>query len=547
MTDVKVLDHGARQQYTAATGQTLFTYLFLIFEKEDLAVFLTPVGQVPNPQTDRLTVDTDYTVTGVGNQDGGDVVLIVPAVAGDIITIERAIALTQLVDLTTGGDFKAKTINFVHDKATLLIQQNKSLIEKRMLLYQVTDNLSKTGGDTVLPQLPPNTGAGIPIWTKNNAGNLVAGVCDETTTCSTLRSELASQTEVAPGTDDVGYFDLKAQTGKLLTVFLNELNNLVEAGDKYNYIINGDMNFWQRELTHNFVGSVTAYTADRWFFVHPGGTTTVSRKVAPISDSGGARFFLNINRTVGSVGGTLDLTQKIENVKLLDDTTVSIAVTTNLISPAALELKVEFQRFFGTGGSPSPTVQIGTTTLNLVNGITVHNIIITIPALTSEVLGTDNNDSLKLIFFVDPTLTFNLDIGNVSQIESDRQHKFHPRLYQEELALCERYYQKSYNVDTPPGTITSVGVFEIQMTEMLVNNAFAIQSTANFSTPMRTTPSVVVFSPLSSTPNNILLNATTQAPSGLFPSEKNVSVQGQSVAPASDRRLVYQWTAEAEL
>lgn len=208
-----------RRQYTAGDGQTEFTYPFRIFEADDLEVF----SQEPGEDTVKLILDTDYTVTNVNAEGGGDVVLNVGAVLNTIITINSNVPASQDVNFSTGGKFSPQTVNFVHDKEAILIQQLKNTIDQRMLTYPVASILSPTGGDTVLPVLPPNTGNGIPIWTKNSAGNLVAGLCEEDPDCSTLRSELASQSQVSPGTDNVGAWDPNdpgGPTGKTLTELL---------------------------------------------------------------------------------------------------------------------------------------------------------------------------------------------------------------------------------------------------------------------------------------------------------------------------------------
>lgn len=541
MTDVKVFDNGARVQYTAAGGQTLFTYPFLIFEKEDLQVFLTPVGQIPNPQTDKIFVDTDYTVTGVGLQDGGDVVLVVPATAGDIITIERDIAASQLIDLTTGGDFKATTINFVHDKATLLIQQNKMLIEDRMLLYQVTDQL--TAGDLVLPKLPANTGVGIPIWTKNNAGNLVAGVCDETTTCSTLRSELASQTEVAPGTDDVGYFDKKTDSGKLLTTFLNEINSDITEGNKYNYIINGGFEISQRGLSFNFVGATGGVTLDRWRYEQDGGTTAVERSVTTLPFSS-TNNLMNINRTVA--GGTFsDSFQRIENLRQFSNQKMFWTFKTSLISGINITIEPTIQLNFGTGGSPSASIFINFPTV-ILSGQQTHQLEFDVPNLAIETFGTNLDDVIIPEFVFDPSQTFNIDFANAALYRGSRPSPFIPRLRQQELDLCERYYQKSYELDVAPGTNTQNGLETLGATPSTLVAPITMEKSVRLAPRMRIPPTPQTFT-VAGVAGSVNIGGGTVVPVLDKISGKSFSVTGVDGSGDGTRFMQFHWTAEAEL
>ena len=85
-----ISDNGNRNQYTSGPSQTIFGYTYKIFAAADLKVYLTPVGTTPNPSADLLTLTTEYTVSNVGSDGGGNVTLVTPATTGDIITIERA-------------------------------------------------------------------------------------------------------------------------------------------------------------------------------------------------------------------------------------------------------------------------------------------------------------------------------------------------------------------------------------------------------------------------------------------------------------------------
>lgn len=206
----------SRIQYTSSAGQTEFTYPFEIFEDADLQVYLTPSGQTPDPTLDILTLNIDYTVSGAGNENGGIVTLTNSASEDDIITINRNILIDRETDFTTGGPFRGQAINDQLDKLTLICQQLETFIVQRMLLYQVTDNL--TDSDRVLPQLQANQ-----YWKKNSAGKLAAVTDEECSDCSTLRSELASETQIAPGAELVGFYDSHKLGSTNVDAFLKTL------------------------------------------------------------------------------------------------------------------------------------------------------------------------------------------------------------------------------------------------------------------------------------------------------------------------------------
>lgn len=211
MADVDILDRGRRTQLFASAGETIFTFRFLIFEATDIEVFLTKAGAIPNPVQDLLTIDVNYTVpiAGVNNEDGGTIVLVVPADINDVITLQSDTDQTQLVDFTVGGQFAPATINFVIDKLTILNQEVKSLIKDLGLSYSTVDQLDKSAakGDNTLPVLPARTADIFPVWTKNENNVLIAGELKEESGCSTLRAELFDNGIFTDGAQIVGYFN----------------------------------------------------------------------------------------------------------------------------------------------------------------------------------------------------------------------------------------------------------------------------------------------------------------------------------------------------
>lgn len=224
-----ILAQDRRSQQSAGAGQSTFSYSWKIFEADDLDVFLTPAGQEPNDNVDKLTLGNDYTVSGVGEPSGGNVTLLVPAALSDTITIQSDVVETQDVNFTVGGPFDPDTVEFVIDKLTVLTQENESLIRELGLSYDTTRQLDQTAarGDNRLPQLPPSSSGVFPVWTKNAQGELIAGELREADDCSTLRGELADETEFTAGANLVGYFNLSEPTVKTVNDALNLIITLI--------------------------------------------------------------------------------------------------------------------------------------------------------------------------------------------------------------------------------------------------------------------------------------------------------------------------------
>ena len=104
----------SRNQYTASSGQTVFPYTFEIYNKDDIVVLQNGVA---------LSEGTDYTVSGVGVNSGGNITFVVAATGGEIITIYRDMALEREADYQNSGDFLAAEVNTDFDRLWLASQQ----------------------------------------------------------------------------------------------------------------------------------------------------------------------------------------------------------------------------------------------------------------------------------------------------------------------------------------------------------------------------------------------------------------------------------------
>lgn len=114
-----------RNDITAAAGQTAFSYTFEIALVGDLVVEKNDVI---------LTITTDYTVTGVGDENGGTVTLVVAASLDDRIAIYSDEDASRAADYATSGDYKASVVNAEFDKVMRLIGDLQSLYLRTLRL-----------------------------------------------------------------------------------------------------------------------------------------------------------------------------------------------------------------------------------------------------------------------------------------------------------------------------------------------------------------------------------------------------------------------------
>lgn len=127
-----VQNSDGRDQYVATAGQTVFPYTFEIVSKDDITVV----------QNDTILAEgTNYSLTGVGSDTGGNITLAVGATAGDIITTYRSMALERTTDYQNSGDFLAAEVNDDFDRLWLALQQGQE-VGSRAIVKPVVDAAS---------------------------------------------------------------------------------------------------------------------------------------------------------------------------------------------------------------------------------------------------------------------------------------------------------------------------------------------------------------------------------------------------------------------
>lgn len=100
---------------------------FAFFEDDNIVVY-----------HNGIIINTGYSVTGVGETDGGVVTFDVAPAEGDKIVIIRRVAIERVTDFQEGGAFRAKNINDELDRQTAFCQQIQEEIE-RCVKVEVTD------------------------------------------------------------------------------------------------------------------------------------------------------------------------------------------------------------------------------------------------------------------------------------------------------------------------------------------------------------------------------------------------------------------------
>lgn len=228
---------------------------------------------------------------------------------------------------------------------------------------------------------------------------------------------------------------------------IQEVNNAFEWSNP-NLLINGDFQVWQRGDSFNAAG----YTADRWKNVQ---VNTAVTKIKHLQEGLCSKFAIKLTKTKDN-GGNIYLHQALEDYKtILKGKTLTVSFWAIGVGG--------FSGYFG--------VQIGNTNgtgFNLTNKWTKYQY---------TVKGVDTSEETDIrrrgVFFYSlasnqPQTGQGLAIAEVKLEYGEIATPFVPRTYQEELALCQRYYYnpiylaKGYPYLAVLTTRTNGGTFWIQ-------------------------------------------------------------------------------------
>lgn len=130
----------SRQPLQVPNGSTtVFAYNFKIFAKTDLQVFLRTIAGVEELQT----VDTNYTVAGIGDETGGSITFVTAPdnAAHDAILIRRKVPRTQTLTMIEGGDLPSKSTEERLDRAIMMIQELEERLDRSFHLKKTTSIL----------------------------------------------------------------------------------------------------------------------------------------------------------------------------------------------------------------------------------------------------------------------------------------------------------------------------------------------------------------------------------------------------------------------
>lgn len=323
--------------------------------------------------------------------------------------------------------------------------------------------------------------------------------------------------------------------------------------DRYNYnvgrknaIINGNFDIWQRNTTFTNPSN-GAYTADRWLYMADGtpGNHTVTRQsftLGQTSVPGEPVYFIRLDVTATS-GSTSyhGLAQRIESVRSFAGKTIVVSFYAKASGNITITPYVT-QNF---GGS-SPVDAIGSA-ISITTSWSKYQSIFNVASISGKTLGS--NDNLEISFRMDDTVQ-TLDIAQVQVEEGSVATNFERRTFADELKLCQRYYEKSFALETAPAQ--NVGVATGETTPMAGKAAATAQfGDISFKTSKRAVPATITtYNPAAA---NAQVRDITASVDCSAVATANASIRGFRVTATGNAStavgniLGIHWTAEAEL
>lgn len=250
-----------------------------------------------------------------------------------------------------------------------------------------------------------------------------------------------------------------------------------------NRLINGNMYVAQRATSATVTAGTTVPTistgypcVDRWF-VYSVGANVTAAQVA------GATNNKSLLQVTGAASVTaVGIGQRIEQLNSYDlagqTCTLSVNIANSLLTTVTwtASYATTTADTFGTIGTPTKT-QIATGTFTVTSTLTQYTANIAVPAAATT--------GIEILFTVGAQTSGTWQIGNAQFEVGSVATPFERRLYGQELALCQRYFSKSYNIDVAPAAVSALG--------LLAGTAVLgfYQHQIYFPVSMRSTPSTI--------------------------------------------------------
>lgn len=270
-----------------------------------------------------------------------------------------------------------------------------------------------------------------------------------------------------------------------------------------NLIINGNFRVNQRGVTTTTSGGTHVF--DRWVQWSADGTSTFSSQAFTVGNAISGQEPINFAQIVTSGQSAASaqsfMQQRIEDVRTCAGQSIVVSFWAKAESGTP-KVSVEIEQNFGSGGSSTVNSYAGTVTISTT--WTRYFVYFNVPSISGKTVGSSSFMALNL--WVSSGSTNGSRNGSMGiqngtfqfwgvQVEQNNvATPFENRPIGVELALCQRYYQKSYSQSVAPGTASQNGAITV-----FYNASYGATFGFQFRTVMRAAPSITLYSQSSGT------------------------------------------------
>jgi hypothetical protein len=283
-----------------------------------------------------------------------------------------------------------------------------------------------------------------------------------------------------------------------------------------NGVINSGFNVWQRGTSISNFGFFTLYTADRWAFLSVNSGRTISRQLTnDTTNLPNIQYCARVQRDSGNTDTTyLQLSQSFETLNSIPfaGKTVTYSFYARKGANYSATSNILVGRFSTGTGTDQSVIAGYTGGIDTDTNFTItstwqrFSVTLTVPATATEIATT-------LRYTPTGTAGAN-DYFEVTGVQLEVGNQASPFVPagggspQAELAMCQRYYQKSYAQATAPATNSQTSGIVFAQGVVALANATAL-GWVKFPVIMRTSPTVAPYSYTSSTVNTVSNGAGT--------------------------------------
>ena len=282
-----------------------------------------------------------------------------------------------------------------------------------------------------------------------------------------------------------------------------------------NRIINPNGHIWQRLNSGSAAITDVTYAFDRWYGLTQSAGVTASQ-ISYVEN--GTPTMMRLTQANASAQ-RFGIAQAIEAANILDTRGQAVTLSARVRMSAATTLRYAIIEWTGTADAITKDVVNNWTSGTFTTGnffISTNTVItatgsvnlsantLTSISLTGTISGSMNN--VIVFFWTDPTQAQNvtLDISKVQLEVGSTATPLAFRAFQQELMLCQRYYEKTYPLGDVPGT--AYGYFAgggASVSYIYAASNWASLPTWSFKVEKRAAPSGLVYSPFTGASGNL--------------------------------------------